>query len=247
MNRTTRQFASGLIVAGLLVAGLLVGAWSADAAIINNGGAVGANYTIQGIDVAGSVDFTPHAPVPGTGAGQNNNTIGKLTLTPNHAALVWLGFTLKQNAAAGADSNITGGLRVLLDVVDTNGMLVPWIDYHIRAVDNTPNGPEDDPDGGHRTTAHFHNNSFGFGSGPLVMQGNPNNTVQINYGLGAPVNPTATFTASNILLHERDFMGLQREFRIETIPSVPEPTTFVLAAMGLLGLIALLRRQRDVG
>ena len=233
MNSTTRQFASGLIVAGLLG-----GAWSADAAIINNGDAVGLNYKIQGIDVAGSVDFTAHAPVAGTEMGQNNNTIGKLTLTLSHAALGWLGFSLKQNAAAAADSNAAGGLRLLLDVVDKNGMRVPWMDYHIRAVDITPNGPEDDPGGGHRTVAHFHDTTFGFGSDPLVVQGASNNRVQIDYGLGVAVNAGATFTASNILLHERDFMGLQREFRIESIPSVPEPTTFVLAAMGLLGLIA---------
>ena len=90
MNRTTCQVGSALIAAALLA-----GAWSADGAVVNNGDPVGPNYKIQGIDVAGSVDFTAHAPVPGTDEGQNNNTIGKLTLTLNHAALVWQGFSLQ--------------------------------------------------------------------------------------------------------------------------------------------------------
>ncbi|MEK7248767.1 MAG: PEP-CTERM sorting domain-containing protein [Chloroflexota bacterium] len=60
----------------------------------------------------------------------------------------------------------------------------------------------------------------------------------------AAVAPAATFTATNILLHERDYVGLQREFRIETIPSVPEPASFVLAAAGLIGLVGWRRRKR---
>ena len=241
MNRRVFKFALGFVAAALLAA-----LPTADAAIINNGDPVGANYKIQGINVLGSVDFTAHVPVSGNEAGQNSNTIGKLTLTLNHAALAWQGFTLKQNAAAGADSKITGGLRLLLDVVDTNGMQVPWIDYHIRAVDNTPNGPADDPDGGHRTTAHFHDGTFGYAAGPLGLYGASNNVTQLNYHLGTQVNPGGTFTASNILLHERDFMGLQREFTIETIPSIPEPTTFALGALGMLGLIVGARRRRFI-
>lgn len=244
MNRTTRRFASGLMVAGLLVS-----AGTAHAAIVNNGDPIGTDYKIFGISVAGSVDFTPHTPVSGTVEGTNNFTIGKLTLTLNHGALVWEGFDLVQNGIPGEGANFgaSAGLRVLLDVVDENGMEVPWIDYHIRAVDNTVGGPAHDPDASHSPQAHFHDTTFGFGSSPLVVQGNADNVLQINYGLGTAVNPGGTFTASNILVHERNWAGLQRQFRIETIPSVPEPTTFLLAAVALFGWIAVIARRRQAG
>jgi hypothetical protein len=223
---------------GFVVLLLLAEMHSGHAAIINNNDPVGANYTIQAIDAGVTVDFTPHVAAPA-----NNNTIGKLTLTPNHAALNWLGFTLKENAAAGATSVASGGLRVLLDVVDQNGMVVPWIDYHIRAVD-TSAPVEPGNEAFHLAVAHFHDTTAGFGSNPLVLMGVGDNVIQLDYGLGAPVAPGATFTATNILLHERDYEGLQREFRIETIPSVPEPASFVLAAIGLIGLVAWRRRKR---
>jgi MYXO-CTERM domain-containing protein len=205
---------------------------------LNNGDPVGANYKIQAIDAGLTVDFAAHAPAAG-----NSNTIGKLTLTLNHAALVWLGFTLKENAAAEANSAASGGLRLLMDVVDQNGMNVPWLDYHIRAEDtSSPVDPGNQ--GGHLAVAHFHDTPDNFGSNPLVLIGNGDNVTQLNFGLGAQVNPGATFTATDILLHERDYEGLQREFRVETIPSVPEPATFLLAALGVLGLAAFAHRRR---
>ena len=232
---------------GLVAAALLAGLPTVEAAIVNNGGAIGANYTIAGIDVAGSVDFTAHAAVPGDDAtmGQNSNTIGKITLTLNHAGLVWLGFTLTQNLAAVplVDGGATGGLRLLFDVVDTNGMIVPWVDYHIRAVDanNIAGGA------GHLKVAHFHDVNSGFGSGPLVIQGVSDNVVQLNFGLGAAVAPGNDFTASNILLHERDIANVQRSFRVETIPSiVPIPGAVWLFGSGLLALVGFAKRRRRV-
>jgi hypothetical protein len=229
MNRTALVVLTGLFVCGL--------PGRSDAALVNNGDAIGANYTIQAIDAGITVDFTAHAP-----AAANSTTIGKITITPNHNALVWKGFSLKQNAAAEADSAASGGLRLLLDVVDTNGMVQQWIDYHIRAVDATP-PPNPGNEGGHLGIAHFHDTNDNFGSNPLVLQGNGDNVVQLNFGLGFAVIPGATFTASNILLHERSYAGLQRDFRVETIPSVPEPATWLLAAVALAGLVACGRRR----
>jgi hypothetical protein len=99
--------------------------------------------------------------------------------------------------------------------------------------------------------AHFHDTNDNFGSGPLVLQGNGDNVVQLNFGLGFAVVPGATFTASNILLHERSYAGLQRDFRVETIPSIPEPASWVLAAIAGGGLLLAAgrkgRRQKDEG
>lgn len=222
------KLALGLAPVALL---LLAEMHGANAAIIVNNDPVGANYTIQGIDAGVVVDFTATVPTPG-----NNNTIGKLTLTTSHTLFNWLGFTLKENAAAIANSaSAGGGLRLLLDVVDKNGMLVTtWSDYHIRAVDtSSPVNPGNQDN--HLAVAHFHDTTAGFGSNPLVLEGLGDNVKQLNFGLGAPVAPGATFTATNILLHERDYAGLQREFRIEAIPSVPEPSTLVAWSL-LLGL-----------
>ena len=60
----------------------------------------------------------------------------------------------------------------------------------------------------------------------------------LNYGLGNPVNPGSNFTASNILLHERDFVGYQRSFQIELNPSVPETSSLALMVLGILGILA---------
>jgi hypothetical protein len=201
---------------------------------IVNGGAVGANYTIQGIDAGVAMDFAAHAP-----AGANNNTIGKLTMTTSHTTYDWLGFTLKQNAAATANSSASGGLRLLLDVIDTNGMQVPWDEYKIRAVDKAaPANPGNQS--GHLAIAHFHDTTPGFKGDPLVLKGEGDNVIQLNFGLGALVMPGAKFTATNILLHERDFQGMQREFRVET--RVPEPGSLALAILGLCAF--LVRRGR---
>ena len=226
-------------VLALIGAMLLAGAQLADAAPITNGGAVGTGYTIESIDGGVTMDFTPHMP-----AGGNLGTIGKLTMTLSHSSLVWLGFTLHQNAAAASDSSVSGGLRVLLDVKDTNGMTLPWIDYHIHAADFADIDVQPPPnESGHLAVAHFHDDNLA--SGPLVLQGSGNNVTTLNFGLGAPVAPGGLFTATDILVHERDFAGYQREFRIETIPSVvPEPTAFVLAALGMLGLVTCARQRR---
>jgi hypothetical protein len=120
----------GLVI-GLLSAGLFGGVRSGHAVAIMNGDPVGANYTIESIDAGVAVDFTATAPNAG-----NSNTIGKLTVTMSHSSLVFLGFTLHENAKAMMSSAANGGLRLLMDVVDTNGMTLSWVDYHIQTQDN---------------------------------------------------------------------------------------------------------------
>jgi hypothetical protein len=213
---------------------LLTGTSSVYALPIVNGGAVGANYTIQGIDAGVAMDFMAHAP-----AGVNNNTIGKLTMVTSHMTYDWLGFSLKQNAPAAANSAASGGLRLLLDVIDTNGMQVPWDEYKIRAVDKAaPANPGGQ--GNHLGIAHFHDTTAGFKGDPLVLKGEGDNVIQLNFGLGALVMPGNKFTATNILLHERDYQGMQREFRVET--RVPEPGTLSMSLLGICALFALRRR-----
>ena len=191
------------------------------------GDPVGTDYKITAIDAGVTVDFAAHAVDPAT-----SNTIGKLTITLNHTDLQFLGFTLKQNGVATADSSEGGGLRLLLDVKDTNGMAAAWTDYHIRATDRHNPIVEFDNVSFHSNLAHFHDSPTGFSSTLLVVQAPSNNVTQLNYGLGAAVNPGAMFTASNILLHERTYNGFQREFTVDFAPSVPEPTSFTI----LLGL-----------
>lgn len=222
---------------GLVLAVLLAGARSADAGLINNGDPVGPRYTIQSIDAGVMVDFVATAPADG-----NSNTIGKLTVTMSHSNLLPLGFRLTGNAAATATSSASGGLRLLLSLKDTNAMTVAWTDYHIHAEDNAedvnairqtimPN------EGFHRIDAHFHNTPDGFGSSPLVLQGIGDNVTDLNYVLGSPVDPGKDFTASNILLHEREFIGFKRDFQVTFNPTVPEPATFALAALGIFAVM----------
>lgn len=232
--------------AATLLAVLLAAAWSAEAAPITNGDAVGTAYTIEGIDAGVAVDF--EATPPGTA---NNNTIGKLTVTMSHANVSPLGFTLRETVAAAASSSATGGLRLLIDVIDFNGMFVDdWIDYHIHAEDNAEDVNaiqqllNPGSQGSHKIEAHFHDSTAGFGSNPLVVQGSSDNVIDLNYGLGTAVAPTDPFTASNILLHERDFIGFAREFRVTFAPSIiPEPSTLLLVASGIAGLAASRRRR----
>src|SRR5215472_18255913 len=99
--------------------------------ILMNGDPVGPNYTIQNIDNGVTVNFMATAPTA-----ENNNTIGKLTVTMSHMNLLPLSFSLMENAAAESTSAANGGLRLLVDLRDTNGMTVDWTDYHIQADDN---------------------------------------------------------------------------------------------------------------
>lgn len=239
MNR--RQL--GLSI-GLVGAALLALVRSADAALIGNGDPVGGAYTIANISAGLKIDFTAHTP----DTKANSNTIGRLTVEMSHSSLVWLGFDLNETDEPVADSpTASGGFRVLVDVIDINGMTVDWVDYHIRAVEL---GASPEPGtSSHKAVAHFHDSASGsdltLSSAPLVLQGVSDNVVQLDFGLGAPVVPTDDFGAADILLHERDFAGYQRMFRVETIPSVvPEPTTFMLAAFGILALIACAWRPR---
>lgn len=228
------------IAFGLVVAGLLAGARSAVAVMINNGDPVGANYTIQNIDAGVMVDFVATTPDSG-----NKGTIGRLTAIMSHSNTLPLGFALSENAAATSTPKADKGLRLLMDVKDTNGMTGDWIDYHIHAEDNAEDVnairqtlmPKEDA---HRIEAHFHG---GPGS-PLVLQGDGDNVPDLNYGLGGPVTPGNDFRASGILLHERDFIEFRREFQVTFAPSVPEPPSLALAALGILRLLVGTRRRR---
>ncbi len=204
---------------------------------------MGGAYTIENIDPGAAVDFTATTPAAG-----NNTTIGKLTITMSHASVTPLGFTLSETVAAVATSSASGGLRLLIDVIDTNGMVVSWVDYHIHAEDNAEDvnairATLSPGEGSHKIEAHFHDSTAGFGSAPLVLQGSGDNVTDLDYGLGAAVAPANDFTASNILLHERDFIGFRRQFQLTFAPSIiPEPSTFLLVASGIVGLAASRRR-----
>jgi hypothetical protein len=121
----------------------------------------------------------------------------------SHASVTALGFTLSETAAALATSTASGGLRLLIDVIDTNGMGVDWVDYHISAGDNAEDvnairATLSPGEGSHLIDAHFHDTTTGFGSNPLVLQGSGDNVTDLAFGLGAAVASTNDFTASNI-------------------------------------------------
>jgi len=234
----------GLVI-GLLSAGLFADFQTGQAVPLMNGDPVGPNYTIESIDAGVAVDFTATAPNAG-----NSNTIGKLTVTMSHSSLVFLGFMLHENAVAAMSSAANGGLRLLMDVVDTNGMTLSWVDYHIETQDNAedvnairallrPN------EGLHLIEAHFHTPD-NFASNPLVLKSSGDNEPELDFGLGSPVDPGKKFMASNILLHERDFAGFQRGFRVQNIPTVPEPTSLALTVLGILGVLGGGRRWRSM-
>src|SRR5262249_53183776 len=120
-----------LVVATTLLASGIHLVRNAEAALVSGDPIGTSGYHITGIDPGVVVDFTATASTPA-----NSNTIGKLTVTMSHANLNFLGFSLIQEAATQT-SLASGGLRLLVDLVDTNGMNSPWTDYHIRAIDNT--------------------------------------------------------------------------------------------------------------
>jgi len=214
----------------------------AKSAIINSGDPVGTSgYNVASIDAGVSIDFAATTP-----NSANSNTIGKLTVTLTHSNLNFLGFNLVQEAPGGNQNFSAGaGLRLLVDVIDTNGMTAPWVDYHIRATDFSPiTNPGDETS--HLPSAHFHDTNSAFGSNPLVLQGEGDNVTQLNFGLGSPVNPGNKFTASNILLHERNYADISRSFRVELAPSItPEPSTFVVFVGLGAGALGFARRKRS--
>jgi hypothetical protein len=210
-------------------------------AIISSGDAVGTTgYHVASVDAGVTLDFTG----PTTGTTANSFTVGVITVTLSHTNLNPLGFSLVEETPGGLqDFRAAQGLRLLLNVVDTNGMILPWVGYNITAND-TSTVPNPGTEDAHLSLAHFHNTNSAFGSNPLVLQGDGDNVKQLNFGLGSSVSSGDKFTASNILLHERDYADVSRSFNIQLAPVIsPEPSSFVLFC-GLGAAFVWVRRRK---
>lgn len=228
----------------LLAVPLLALMWAlpppAGAVLISAGDPLVTGWVVDNVDPGVTLDFTAHTPTTA-----NSRTEGKLLVDVGHVNVTPLKFGLRQTTAVD-DIETEGagdGLRLLMDVIAANNGTFEWVGYRIWAVDKSPfelSGPTD-----HLPIAHFHNTPTGFASSPLVSQGPANNVTGLSYGLGTSVLPDDLFTASNILLHERNFERLQRNFDVYLQP-IPEPATLTLFGAGLALAPLLLRRRARV-
>src|SRR5262245_1187613 len=220
-------FKSRWLAASVCLAGILSHAEFAKAAIttLTSGNnlpvvAQGSTWSIHAID-NGITKVEFDNTTSGSGA---TFTIGKIIVTLNHTNLDFVGFVLVQNdPAAATPTDDRAGLRVFLEVHDTNGLTTgAWTDYDIRTIDTRPEGVpfNADDEANHLALAHFHATTST--SDPLVLQAPKNNVTELNYALGAAVPVGDKFNADAILIHERYYQGAARQFTIQFAPSVPE-------------------------
>lgn len=215
------------VIGGLL---LLLAGSPAHPALVSVGDAIGDGWIISSIDAGITLDFTATAPAPA-----NSSTRGVLVVDVGHTDLSSLKFGLRQTTAIAdiSTSSTSGGLRLLMNLIATDNGARPWTGYLISALELSHVDPTGLSTGTHLQDAHFHNTAAGFAANPLVLVGMGDNLASLAFGMGTEVAVNDSFTVDNILLHERYFEGMQRNFEIELQP-ISEPPTLLILVVALL-------------
>jgi hypothetical protein len=178
---------------------------------------------------------------------------------------------LFQQRPAGTANNPTPnpragglGLRFNLNSVNNNQGMIPvaddWTSFAMRLIDPDVqpifNNNSLDNAGLHPSFPHFHSPGtpvpFNFINGGEVMQ-SPSKGF-LNYGNDGTVVPGNAFTVNTIGVHDFEVNALARRFTLQLQPNatftqpavrvVPEPSTFLLFAAGVIGLARAWRKRR---
>jgi hypothetical protein len=219
-----------------------------------------------------SVDWTPSGGNYNPASGGLAANEGVMTITANFPDTNPINILFNQTAPGTANNpnpnpRASGlGLRFTLNSVNNNGGLIPvvddWTSFAMKLIDPDiqpifDNGSLDNA-GLHPSFPHFHSpgtpNPFNFING-----GEPSGPPSfgfLNYGGGGTVGPgggTNAFTVNGIGAHDFEVNGLARQFTLVLQPNatftqpevrvVPEPSTFLLFASGVIGLVCAWRKR----
>ena len=194
---------------------------------------------------------------------------GTMTITANFPDTNPINILFQQVPAGTANNPIPNpraeglGLRFILNSVNNNQGLIPvaddWTSFAMRLIDPDvqPIFENDSLDnaGLHPSFPHFHSPGtpvpFNFINGGDVMQ-SPSKGF-LNYGADGTVVPGNAFTVNTIGVHDFEVNALARRFTLQLQPNatftqpevrlVPEPSTFLLLASGVIALAAWGRRR----
>jgi hypothetical protein len=224
---------------------LVLGATSASAAIVTSGlGSTGWSASYDNAQVSGF--------------GLSGSTLSlNLSLTTQNPVTI----SFRDNSPAVTDPF---GLRITLNETVTNNSGVAFGEFQFSLNDGSPRAPEDTNT--HPGIAHFHNdgtslgsftidNNIGTTSSRLPLPPLPPEFRSPNFftASGSILASGASTTWRGIGIHEYELVGQTRSFDLIQYPfppstgpgsvSVPEPSSYALLVVGLLGLGMTMRRR----